>query len=299
MLTPREVYTVAGANTYFFIKPIDDKKNLLSANTYWSFGDGSEGYGATTTHRYYSAGEYIAYVESEISNAYGVERIRVIVSNPDITISEVGDNFIKIKNNSNQELNIGGFIISSDQGFYKLSRQLILKEGSELKIDGRLFGFSKLTNAKILAPDMSPISAYKNNIKIENPSTSTSLATTSSIAVNQETKATLTENNSANASTSQAKPVSNINNKNIKYIYKNGVKTKQVWSQDSTVSSDIKKLEKKENTKKEIKENSKNVTKDTKESKEKSAKEEVGTNTKTVDIPSIKKDKNWLYWLYE
>ena len=213
MLTPKEVWTVAGANTYFFVKPIDSKKNTVPSNTYWSFGDGAEGLGSTTTHRYYNAGYYTAFVESEISNAYGVERIAVNVASPDISISEVGEGYIIIKNNSSTELNIGGFIIGSDQGFFKLSRHLILKENSELKIDGRVMGFTNLTNPKILSSDMANISVYKNKANINQEIKPETPNATSTLQINK--KVILSKN----------------------YLYKNNQYKKDLKSKEKSTSS--------------------------------------------------------------
>jgi hypothetical protein len=277
MLTPREINTVVGADTEFFIKPIDSKKNVISTNTYWSYGDGSEGYGTSTKHRYQNAGEYTAVVESEISNAYGIERINVKVLNPDIKISEVGENFIKIKNNSDEELNIGGFIISADQGMHKFSRFLILKAKSEIKIDGRVLGFAKLTNVKILSAYNTIITTYlipevnlSSEIKIEDKRNIQNLENISPDYTGLKLRKT--EN--------KKEIVQQLNKKEIskKITFKKSVAKKNVPAQKAEI---------------------KNTVSTSTEIKAGKNKQENKTATNTVDNTPIKKDKNWLYWLYE
>ncbi len=263
MLTPKEIYTVVGAETEFFVKPIDNKKNVISTNTYWSYGDGAEGYGTSTKHRYQNAGEYIAVVESEVSNAYGIERINVKVLNPDILISEVGDSFVKIKNNSDEELNIGSFIVASDQGMYKLSRHLILKAKSEIKIDGRVLGFSKLTNVKIL-------SAYNTIITTQlNPL----------IKTEEKSSITSSENMAMDYSGLKLRKIEDKKIINNKTVVKKIVTKKYIPTQKSAI---------------------KNIVSTSTEIKAEQNKKEKSTDTiKSVDSTPIKKEKNWLYWLYE
>ncbi len=162
MLVPREINTVVGAETEFFVKNIDSKNTIIKANTYWSFGDGSEGIGSTTTHRYQNVGVYNAFIESEVSNSYGVDRIIVKVENPNIEISDVQDNYVELYNKSDIELNIGRFTIASDQGLYQLSRMFIINPNSKVKVDGRVLGFSKLTNVRLLSAYNTFVTKYEN-----------------------------------------------------------------------------------------------------------------------------------------
>ncbi len=169
MITPKDVWTVAGADTEFFVKSINSKNKTLPVTTYWSYGDGAESYGASTTHRYYNKGKYIAFVEVQLPSAYGSERINVHVALPDVIIKEVGEDYIIIKNNNEEDLDLGGFMINSDQGYYILPRHLIIAKKSELIIDGRIFNFQRLSNVKILSPNQDIISKYEPKHEINSP----------------------------------------------------------------------------------------------------------------------------------
>jgi hypothetical protein len=229
ILAPKEIDTVVGAETEFFVKNIDSKNSLINANTYWSFGDGSEGIGATTTHRYQNAGIYNAFVETQVSNAYGVDRIRVKVENPNIEISDVQDNYVEIYNKSNLELNIGKFKIVSDQGIYVLSRMFIISPMTKVKIDGRVMGFSKLTNVKLMSAYNTLVTKYENSdslkdIKIVDGSQKSS--TTSESIKSYQKLTVLKSNNKSNNL-----KVNNANNKEFDNKIK--IETKKVKEVDA------------------------------------------------------------------
>jgi hypothetical protein len=153
---------VVGAETEFFVKNIDNKNSVVNADTYWSFGDGAEGVGTSTKHRYQNVGIYNAFIESQVSSSYGVDKIIVKVENPNIEISDVQDNYVELYNKGDVELNIGRFMIASDQGVYQLSRMFIISPNSKVKIDGRVLGFSKLTNVKLMSAYSTLITKYNN-----------------------------------------------------------------------------------------------------------------------------------------
>jgi hypothetical protein len=170
-------------------------------------------------------------------------------------------------------LNIGGFIISADQGMHKLSRFLILKAKSEIKIDGRVLGFAKLTNVKILSAYNTIITTYlipevnlSSEIKIEDK-----------------------------------RNIQNLENISPEYT---GLKLRKTENKKEIVQKEISKkiTFKKSVAKKNVpaqKAEIKNTVSTSTEIKAGKNKQENKTATNTVDNTPIKKDKNWLYWLYE
>jgi hypothetical protein len=189
LVTPKEIYTTVGASTNFFVKPLDKNKNVIVANNYWSFGDGASGYGTNTFYIYRHAGVYTAFVESEVSNAYGLERINVIVSNPDLALTNYNSDGLTIKNNSNQEINIGGFIVASNQGFYKLSRQLIILPDAQVLIPNDVMGLNvnnpniALTNIRLLNAANQIVASYTAS-NANSVVTAKSASTSSSTLIN-------------------------------------------------------------------------------------------------------------------
>lgn len=268
LLTAREIDTVVGAETEFFVKNIDSRNNLVIANVYWSFGDGSEGIGTSTRHRYQNVGVYNAFIESEVSNSYGVDRIVVKVENPNIEISEVTDNYVEIFNKGDVELNIGRFVIASDQGFYQLSRMFLIEANSKVKVDGRVMGFSKLTNVKLMSAYNTLITKYENKNILN----------------------TLTQNINTNSIVNQAFNATNTKKLPLK-VLSNGLMPKRnpklstlkVNGTSTNISNVIKNKENK-NTK--IKEGEENYL-------DKKYISNTGENTPTNFA------KKWLYWIYE
>lgn len=218
MWVPKEMWVTVGADTEFLIKNIDSKSKIVPAYTYWSFGDGAEGYGVTTTHRYYNAGEYVGFVESQSDTGYGIQKIDIHASYPNIVIREVGDYHVLISNQDRQDIDIGGFILASNQGMFKLSRHLLVKANTDIKIDGRVLGFGQLTNVRLLTPNQMVMATYNptntsnneyNNLAtVNNLSQKEILNTLNSVQV-KEALTKNTTNKSIKVSNS------NIKNKNI------------------------------------------------------------------------------------
>jgi len=178
LLSPKEVVGVAGGETEFFVKALDSKKNIIT-NVTWSFGDGIGGTGATTTHRYFYPGDYVGTIEVETNLAYGYERLNIKILKPDIQISDVVnsdlESYIEIKNNSEEEIDIGGFILSMDNGLFKLSKHLILLPHSKVKLSGKNLGFTNASNVKLLFEDKSLLTSFNsfNIINYSSPETKT------------------------------------------------------------------------------------------------------------------------------
>ncbi len=266
LLAPREINTVVGAETDFFVKSIDSRNNPVITSVYWSFGDGAEGIGTSTKHRYQNAGIYTAFVESEVSNSYGVDKVLVKVENPNIEISEVTDNYVEIFNRGDIELNIGRFIIASDQGLYHLSRMFIIEANSKVKVDGRVLGFSKLTNVKLMSAYNTLITKYENKNILNN--------------ITQDTDTISVNNQIINATNSKKLPLKVIStgllpkrNTKLNPLRINGT---------TTVSNSLKNL--KSSNLKEFKvDNTKNIKNIS----------NTGENTPTNFA------KKWLYWIYE
>lgn len=166
LLSPREVIGVAGGDTKFWVKSIDSKNNSLISNVVWSFGDGSGAVGSSTSHRYVYPGNYIATIDVETNLVYGFERVNVKIVTPNISISDVSNtsdgSSISIKNNSNEEINIGGFILSMNLGFFKLSKHLFIPPQSEIKLSGETLGFKRADSVRLLFENNAEVTRYES-----------------------------------------------------------------------------------------------------------------------------------------
>lgn len=189
LLSPRTVNGVAGGETSFWVKSIDSKNNALISNVLWSFGDGVGGAGATTSHRYVYPGSYIVTIEAETNSVYGYERINVIINSPNLEISNVvntdSSSSVTIRNNSDEEIDIGGFILSMNAGAFKLARHVIIMPHAEVKLAGESFGFKRADNVKLLFENNLEIVRYNSPKNLQIGTENKSTASTSSPILNK------------------------------------------------------------------------------------------------------------------
>lgn len=188
LLAPHEIYGVAGSDIDFNLKVLDKNKAPIITNTYWSFGDGTGSYGATGTHRYVFPGKYDALVEVDVPAGFGIEKIKVNVVKPDVSIVDIQNNppSLTIKNNGDDEIDLQYASIKSEEGVFPLSKHLLLSPQAEVKISGMSIGFRNLTNPKIVFSNGEVITQYSSsthflvtNIKYDLPSVTLSTTTKS------------------------------------------------------------------------------------------------------------------------
>lgn len=151
---PKQVFGVAGGYTFFPARVINSKGDILKSDVIWSMGDGVELATSSPEYVYKNPGNYTAIIEALTSDrVYGIERVSVNVQNPDIIISEykISDSFentgyIKIRNNNNEEINIGNFVLGCGWERFKISKHLILKPKEEYYFYNNILNFKCLDN---------------------------------------------------------------------------------------------------------------------------------------------------------
>lgn len=104
----------------------------------WSFGDGARTFGKKVAHKYNFPGEYIVVLKIEKDGEIYIDRTNIEVLDPDLELS-IGEfrgiKFLGIKNLLNQEINLGGFSLRGDNGFYLyIERDTIVSANSSLKL---------------------------------------------------------------------------------------------------------------------------------------------------------------------
>ena len=202
VIVPKDIYGIAGGETYFPSIIMNSKKEILKGDFLWSFGDGSSLATSTPKYIYKNPGEYIATIEAQQSGTslYGIERVIVHIVAPDIIISDYvneeknipfwrQDNkgYIELYNRSNEEVNIGGFYIEGGGGNYQLSKFFIIPAHSKVKIYNNILNLQTLDNPKLLFPNRLVLYDWNDNHNLIT-------ATTTPIYV-------LSNNNSKNIST--------------------------------------------------------------------------------------------------
>jgi hypothetical protein len=136
----------------------------------------------------------------------------VNIVSPNIEISEVENSAdgasVTIKNNSDDEIDIGGFVLSMNLGFFKLSKHLIILPNSEIRLSGETLGFKRADNVRLLFENNTEVTRFNANKSLSN--------FTNVINKSTSTKATSTKNQKfAYSKTTKNKVVVTTNTKNI------------------------------------------------------------------------------------
>ncbi len=163
---PNERLIVAGAPALFSVSSLTHSGSSIGGMSYtWSFGDGGERTGATTTYRYFYPGRYLAQVEGTNGMIAGTARMTVKVVQPDISMSTILNgkygSYIDITNPNKYDLDISGWRISIDGAMYSFPKNTLIAEGIT-HFPGATMGFASTTISsstilKLLFPNMEEV----------------------------------------------------------------------------------------------------------------------------------------------
>lgn len=163
---PSEKTVIAGAPSSFSVYSLTREGKSIDAMSYvWSFGDGGERTGATTTYRYFYPGRYVVQVEGSNGLVAGTARMVVRVVPPEITMSTINQGrygaYIDITNPNAYDLDISGWKLSIDGALFSFPRNTILAGGTT-HVPGVTMGFASTTISsstliKLLFPSMDEV----------------------------------------------------------------------------------------------------------------------------------------------
>lgn len=113
------------------------KEDQNVRNVKWSFGDGESSAGKTVTHEYLFPGEYVVIANASNKTQNGVSRTKVRVYEPDLSLSIYNDNYkyLQLNNNSDQEVNVGGYSVYWFGKRYRLSDDTIILAKQSITFD--------------------------------------------------------------------------------------------------------------------------------------------------------------------
>ena len=140
-------------------------------NIYWSFGDGEIGTGTKTTHTYEFPGDYVVALNISRMGENFVAKTFVKVVPAELEIIGTSDSFLKIKNSSSYEANLGGWQIVSNKNSFVFPEDTIVLAGRELTVSAKTLGFNPkiadilklLSPSKNLAVYFAPIKMLAEN----------------------------------------------------------------------------------------------------------------------------------------
>lgn len=103
----------------------------------WTFGDGFSAYGEAVNHTYLYPGDYNVVLNVEVGDRNAVSRTVVNVVEGGVVISQARsgpDGFAEVRNNSNAEINIQGWQITSDQNAFSFPTDTIISSKAGIKV---------------------------------------------------------------------------------------------------------------------------------------------------------------------
>ena len=179
---PSEKVVVAGADTYFDVAGMTRSGKAIDGLSFsWAFGDGGQGTGSSTKHRYVYSGRYVAQVEGVSATISGTGRMVVRVVPPDIEIVEVSSGkygtYVDISNPNMYELDISQWMLTFDGAAFHFPKNTLISSGATTRFAGASMGFASTTIStstvvKILFPNLEEVTRF---VPVEN-SISTGIA---------------------------------------------------------------------------------------------------------------------------
>lgn len=237
--TPKEIFTIAGGYTFIPARVVNSKNEILKSDILWSMGDGIEIATTSPEYVYKNSGEYIAVIEALTNDrVYGIERVKVNVNKPNITITEVNENFIKIYNGVDDEVDIGGFFLICNNERFKISKHLILSPLSDYYFYNNNLDFKCLKDynliqkdidIKILFPDLKLLHKYEyKNSNFEKVSLTShdniNISSTTNIIIDDKSANLIIDNKYVSDLSSKEKIFESVITKNITNTQKPNIK---------------------------------------------------------------------------
>ncbi len=187
---PNEKTVVAGAPTLFSsIALTQAGKTIDNVRYVWTFGDGGQGVGATTTYSYFYPGRYVAYLDATNGLVAGKARMFVKVVSPEIMLSSLKKSkrglYIELHNPNSYELDISTWKLSIDGAQYTIPINTVVLPGTTI-LSGVSLGFASSSvrassTIKLLFPNNEEVAKVSQGEVLE--TVSVTKASTTSIQV--------------------------------------------------------------------------------------------------------------------
>lgn len=117
-------------------------KPLENARYLWTFGDGAKAEGKNVLHFYYYPGEYIVVLNVASGEYSASDRILVKISPNQLIISESNKDYIKLQNDSKNDLDISGWFLGANGKFFRFPETTLIKANTDLLISSAISGLN-------------------------------------------------------------------------------------------------------------------------------------------------------------
>jgi hypothetical protein len=137
-------------------------ENIDGGNVTWSFGDGQTRTGKFVSHAYKFPGDYAVVMNVSKGADEYVSRTNVRVINPDLTITEATADFVKVKNQSSYEVNLGEWRISNGRSDFIFPKDTIVMQKGDVTLPRETLGFtSEPDQIELFSPAKRRVSVFK------------------------------------------------------------------------------------------------------------------------------------------
>jgi len=123
----RNRLATVGEPVTFQAKMIPADSSYSGASFHFSFGDGTEWNGMLAKHTYEYPGEYVVILDATRYSDEAVAQVKVKVVSADLSLQNVANDSVTIKNNGSDEINIGGWTLSDNLGGFTVPEDTIVE----------------------------------------------------------------------------------------------------------------------------------------------------------------------------
>lgn len=128
------------------------KEPIDNAHMTWTFGDGAIADGATVSHIYYYPGEYTAVLDVASGYYSASNRVRIMAVSPSLILHTGGDSarsFVAIENFGNDELDLSGWQIKTQEKTFTLPKNTLILAHKTLTIASEISGLQVATTTTV------------------------------------------------------------------------------------------------------------------------------------------------------
>jgi hypothetical protein len=139
----------------------------------WNFGDASLDKGQKTEHIYKKPGKYNVVLNAFLNGYQATARIKVTISDISVDILYITSGKlvdVMLKNNSDKEVNLGGFVIKMASNKFEIPNDTIIDAKSEIIIPAKYTNFETSTSIEFIKLYYPDGNFYKETLFFEIPS---------------------------------------------------------------------------------------------------------------------------------
>ena len=165
----RERITAAGTPVAFVAKQVSSFGTVSAQSYSWSFGDGAVALGQKVSHSYVYPGEYVVVLITIQQEYSSVSRTNVKVIDPKLALTHADNEFITVKNNSTNEININNWRLQSGGKNFVFPLDTIIKAGKEIPFPAEVTSLVPLgSRVELVSPSGKTVAVASVSVPLNN-----------------------------------------------------------------------------------------------------------------------------------